>query len=102
MGQMQETVTFATIVGVLVLTPKLGVSITHTITASQANQEFSKLLRQVQQGEDFVVMSRGRAVARVIPYRAEKPQSGILTMLAKREQLPQRTLGDWERDDLYA
>jgi prevent-host-death family protein len=75
---------------------------THTITASQANQAFSQLLRQVQQGEDFVVMSRGRAVARVIPYIEEKSQNGILTMLGKLEQLPQRTLADWTRHDLYS
>lgn len=75
---------------------------TLTITASQANQEFSKLLRQVQQGEDFVVMSRGRAVARVIPYAEEKPKNAISAMLKKLEQLPSRTLSDWSRDDLYS
>jgi prevent-host-death family protein len=94
--------TFVVNSGILVVKPKLGFAVTHTITASQANQEFSKLLRQVQQGEDFVVMSRGRAVARVIPYTEEKPQNGILIMLGKLEKFPQRTLADWSRDDLYS
>jgi prevent-host-death family protein len=75
---------------------------THTITASQANQAFSKLLRQVQQGEDFVVMSRGRAVARVIPYSEPLTENGISNMLAKLEQLPRRQLDNWSRDDLYS
>jgi prevent-host-death family protein len=75
---------------------------THTITASQANQEFSKLLRQVQQGEDFVVLSRGRAVARVIPYTETKSDDGISRLLGKLEQLPHRRLDNWSRDDLYS
>jgi prevent-host-death family protein len=75
---------------------------THTITASQANQAFSKLLRQVQQGEDFVVMSRGRAVARVIPYTETKLENGISNMLAKLEKLPQHRLNNWSRDDMYS
>jgi prevent-host-death family protein len=75
---------------------------THTITASQANQEFSKLLRQVQQGEDFVVMSRGRAVARVIPYTETKSHDGMSRMLKKLEQLPNRREDNWSRNDLYS
>jgi prevent-host-death family protein len=89
-------------INILVVKPKSGSRMTLTITASQANQEFSKLLRQVQQGEDFVVMSRGRAVARVIPYAEEKPKNAMSAMLEKLEQLPRRTLSDWSRDDLYS
>jgi prevent-host-death family protein len=70
----------------------MGIHMTLTITASKANQEFSKLLRQVQQGEDFVVMSRGRAVARVILYKEVKTSAGITLMLEKLEQLQQRRL----------
>lgn len=73
-----------------------------TITASQANQAFSKMLRQVQQGEDFVVMSRGRAVARIIPYAEDKPNSGVSNLLEQLGRLPRRTLLDWSRDDLYS
>jgi prevent-host-death family protein len=73
-----------------------------TITASQANQGFSNLLRQVQQGEDFIVMSRGRAVARIVPYQDEKPSDGILALLKELELLPERTLPNWTRDDLYS
>jgi prevent-host-death family protein len=85
-----------------VLKPKTGANMTHTITASQANQAFSKLLREVQQGEDFVVMSRGRAVARVIPYKEAKSGDGISRMLGKLEKLPHRRLDNWSRDDLYS
>ena len=37
------------------------------ISASEANQRFSELLREVQEGESFVVTSRGRPVAKVTP-----------------------------------
>ena len=75
---------------------------TLTITASDANQAFSKMLRQVQQGQDFVVMSRGRAVARVIPYTEDKVQTGLISLLDRLEALPHRCLPNWSRDDLYS
>jgi len=35
------------------------------ISASEASQSFSKILREVAEGQTFTVMWRGRAVARV-------------------------------------
>ena len=75
---------------------------TNTISASEANQGFSAMLRQVQQGEDFVVTSRGRAVARVIPFEENSEPSNFLHLLEKLEKLPHRVLKDWSRDDLYS
>lgn len=37
------------------------------ITASDANQRSSEMLREVQDGETFVATSRGRPVAKVTP-----------------------------------
>jgi prevent-host-death family protein len=74
---------------------------TKIISAAQANQGFSSLLREVQQGEDFIVLSRGRAVARVVPC-LEVPRSANLVAVVERlKQLPVRELADWKRDDLY-
>ena len=75
---------------------------TNTISASEANQSFSAMLRQVQQGEDFVVTSRGRAVARIIPFEENSEPSNFLNLLEKLEKLPHRVLKDWSRDDLYS
>lgn len=72
-----------------------------SISATEANQSFSRLLRDVQDGQEFIVTSRGRAVARVIPY-AEPPRAeklvALIDGLARR---PRRSLAAWTRDDLY-
>ncbi|MEN9855005.1 MAG: hypothetical protein RL186_1220 [Pseudomonadota bacterium] len=74
---------------------------TKTLSAAEANQGFSNMLRQVQQGEDFIVLSRGRAVARVVPYVDEPNSAKLAEIVAELRQLPERDLPDWTRDDLY-
>ena len=71
------------------------------ISASDANQRFSELLRDVADGDTFTVMSRGRAVARVLPVDREGERRAIDRMLEYVETLPQRCSGAWTRDDLY-
>jgi prevent-host-death family protein len=38
-----------------------------TITLREANQAFSRCIREVEAGEDFVVTRNGRPVARILP-----------------------------------
>lgn len=71
------------------------------ISASDANQRFSEVLRAVAEGESFTVMSRGRAVARVLPVHREGEQRAVVRLLAFVETLPLCTAGEWTRDDLY-
>jgi prevent-host-death family protein len=71
------------------------------ISASDANQHFSELLRDVAEGESFTVMSRGRAVARVLPVDRVSEERSIDRLLAFVGQLPIRHSGDWARGDLY-
>ena len=72
------------------------------ISASDANQRFSELLREVQEGESFVVTSRGRPVAKVTPVddvdRQGPAIDGLLDFVAG---LPRRRAEAWRRDDLY-
>lgn len=76
-----------------------------TVTASEANRQFSAVLRAVTQGERVTVTSRGKAVATIEPIRGqgEAARAGA----AKRrlfERLAQvRAAGSrrWTRDDLY-
>jgi prevent-host-death family protein len=75
---------------------------TDTISATEANQRFSALLRRVQQGEDFIVMSRGRAVARVVPYEPDPKPNDVTDLLDRLEKLPPKVLAHWSRDDLYS
>ncbi len=71
------------------------------ISASDANQRFSELLREVAEGESFTVISRGRAVARVLPVDRGGEQRSIRHLLEFVGSLPVRHAGNWSRDDLY-
>jgi prevent-host-death family protein len=71
------------------------------ISASEANQRFSEMLREVQDGETYVVMSRGRAVARVVPVDRDWERRSVAALLGFLDTLPRRHGGSWSRDDLY-
>ena len=72
------------------------------ITASDANQRFSEMLRAVQRGETFVVTSRGRPVAKVTPVDDLDGQARKIDALLNRlESMPIRIVEDWTRDELY-
>lgn len=72
-----------------------------SISASEANQHFSELLRSVADGECFTVTSRGRPVARLLPIDRVQQQRAVERLLDFVERLPLRTAGNWARDDLY-
>jgi prevent-host-death family protein len=71
------------------------------ISASEANQHFSELLRDVAEGESFTVMSRGRPVARVLPVDRVHERRSVEKLLRFVESLPARRSGEWSRSDLY-
>ncbi len=72
------------------------------ISASDANQHFSEMLRDVQNGESYVVMSRGRPVARVVPIDRDRQRRSVSSLLQFVQKLPHRHAGAWTRDDLYS
>lgn len=76
---------------------------TKHITASEANRQFSDLLRQVSDGETFIVTSHGKPVAEIRAPSVVSPER-----LAARERLFERlksqpavNAGKWTRDELY-
>lgn len=71
------------------------------ITASEANQRFSEMLRDVAKGESFTVTSRGRPVARVIPVERKGGREAVKRLLEYFEARPIRYSGPWTREDLY-
>ena len=71
------------------------------ITASEANQHFSELLRDVAEGQSFTVTSRGRPVARVLPINRKEESRSVRGLLKFLASLPVRHSGKWSRDDLY-
>ncbi len=77
-----------------------------TVTAAQANRQFSALLRQVAGGETLLVTSRGKPVATIAPVDAaaadaarEQARQRLLAHL--RQVRPSGVPRDWTRDELY-
>jgi len=77
-----------------------------SVTASEANRNFSEVLRKVEHGESIAVTRHGRTVARIVPAtmqadehqaRADRRQA-YLERAARR---PVMQIGSWTRDALY-
>jgi prevent-host-death family protein len=73
------------------------------ISAAEANRKFSQLLRDVREGQSYVVTSHGKAVARIDPVQhdrtvASRARASLLRRLASERVL---TIGRWKRDELY-
>lgn len=43
-----------------------------SVSLMTANQEFSRLIKEVERGEDIVITRRGRPIARLVPHREDK------------------------------
>ena len=43
-----------------------------TVSLMTANQEFSRLIREVERGEGVLITRRGRPIAKLVPHRADK------------------------------
>jgi antitoxin (DNA-binding transcriptional repressor) of toxin-antitoxin stability system len=74
-----------------------------TVTAAEANRQFSRVLRDISQGETFTVLSRGKAVATIAPaksadVRRRAAKAALVDRLLKREASGER---NWTRDELY-
>jgi len=73
------------------------------ISASEANRNFSKLLRKVREGQSYVVTSHGRPVAKILPARAhaESEERSRAALLARLRSEPVVDIGPSTRDELY-
>lgn len=77
-----------------------------TVTASEANRSFSKLLRAVEQGERVEITSHGRKVAVLAPIEQQVPSReqrlSALEKLKKRWANQEfKVVGPWTREELY-
>jgi prevent-host-death family protein len=70
------------------------------ISAANANRQFSAVLREVAQGEAFVITSRGRAVATLAPTEKRNPKARE-ALLARLRAEPLTGERRWSRDELY-
>jgi prevent-host-death family protein len=74
-----------------------------TVTAAEANRNFSALLREARHGEVYVVLSRGKPVATIGP--AVSMDTARLaakeTLLARLQNQDVTGARTWTRDELY-
>ena len=74
-----------------------------SISAADANRNFSMLLRGVRDGQSYVVTSHGKPIARIIP--ADEPDTAAegarLALLTRLRNQPAIDVGRWTRDELY-
>lgn len=74
-----------------------------TVTAAEANRQFSRVLREISQGETFTVLSRGKVVATIAPTksadtRRDAAKAALLDRLRKLKASGER---NWTRNELY-
>ena len=77
-----------------------------TVSLMTANQKFSKLIREVENGQGIVITRRGRPVAKLLPHKAEKTDDPewkaaydrMMTRLKKGASLGGLKI---DRDELY-
>jgi prevent-host-death family protein len=74
------------------------------VTAADANRHFSKLLREVQAGEEVTITSHGQPVAKVVPIKqmSDEERSAAFDRLIKRlKSQPALNLPKVTRDQIY-
>jgi prevent-host-death family protein len=76
---------------------------TKTVSAAEANRQFSRLLREIGDGHSYVVTSHGRPVARIVPFKEsmERKEASKARLLARLERQRAIDIGPWKREDLY-
>jgi prevent-host-death family protein len=74
-----------------------------TISAAEANRQFSRILREIGDGHSYVVTSHGRPVAKIIPFgeSAEHKRAAKARLLARLRSQRVIDIGPWTRDELY-
>ena len=77
-----------------------------TVRAADANRHFSNVLKQVSQGEEFLVISRGKPVATILPVKkADSTHHASRELLFRRltsQEVTGTRTSSWTRDELYA
>ena len=74
-----------------------------SISSADANRHFSAVLRDVSAGEEVVVVSRGKPVARIIGVQAgdQTRLSAKAALLKRLRAQPASGARNWKRSDLY-
>jgi prevent-host-death family protein len=75
-----------------------------TISATDANRRFLRLLREVREGQNFMVTIRGKPIARFVSCtEADASREAARAALMRRlTDQPVTNIGRWKRDALHA
>jgi prevent-host-death family protein len=71
------------------------------IQASEANRQFSRILREVREGDTYTITAHGRPVARIVPAETDKREAACKRLLERLQKQPALRLARWTREDLY-
>lgn len=74
-----------------------------TISAADANRNFSQVLRDVREGDSYVVTSHGKPVARITPAvdTDEARRIAWQSLMEHLKSQPAIDVDPWTRDELY-
>lgn len=78
-----------------------------SISAADANRNFSHLLRSVREDHaSYVVTSHGKPVARIVPYDGDEDRNAAREvakkiMIERWSRQPSIKIEPWTRDELY-
>jgi prevent-host-death family protein len=76
-----------------------------TISAAEANRQFSRVLREVRErGTTYVVTSHGEPVARITPPaqpNVDEKEQAKQRLLERLRSQPAMNSGPWSRDEAY-
>jgi len=73
-----------------------------TISAAEANRNFSRVLREVREDRaEYVVTVHGKPVARIVPIEKSDRSAAWEALMARLRSQPAIDIGPWTRDELY-
>ncbi len=77
-----------------------------TVSASEANQNFSRLLGEAEAGETITILRRGQSVAKLVPVIDEdaaraKRIAAAEDLVALMRTFEPVVIGPWTRQELY-
>ena len=78
-----------------------------TISLREANQAFSRCIREVEAGEEFTITRKGQPVARLVPASRKRiltpeQEAAVARLRAAMEEGWPLNAGPLDRDELYA
>jgi prevent-host-death family protein len=73
-----------------------------TVSAAEANREFSRLLQGVKKGHSYIVTSQGKPIAKIEPVGEcnRLAAQARTVLLARLRAEPVVEIGRWNRDQL--